>query len=97
MQIAPESSTETDIHNDSNDLSTKESSGKKGKKEVSSGVVNGPTQTMKKTCVKMVDLGRNLDCSESESESKSKGESGTIIEHKISLQQEIKERKSVKH
>ena len=38
----------------------------------------------------MVDLGPNLDCSESESESKSKGESGTIIEHKISLQQEIK-------
>ena len=41
----------------------------------------------------MVDLGRNSDCSESESESKSKGESGTIIEHKISLQQEIKELK----
>ena len=41
--------------------------------------------------VKMVDLGPNPDCSESESESKSKGESGTIIEHKISLQQEIKE------
>ena len=39
----------------------------------------------------MVDLGPNSDCSESESESKSKGESGTIIEHKISLQQEIKE------
>ena len=39
----------------------------------------------------MVDLGLNLGCSESESESKSKGESGTIIEHKISLQQEIKE------
>ena len=33
MQTAPESSTETDIHNDSNDLSTKESSGKKGKKK----------------------------------------------------------------
>ena len=41
--------------------------------------------------VKMVDLGPNSDCSESESESKSEGESGTIIEHKISLQQEIKE------
>ena len=41
--------------------------------------------------VKMVDLGMNSDCSESESESKSKSESGTIIEHKISLQQEIKE------
>ena len=41
----------------------------------------------------MVDLGWNSDCSESESESKSKGESGTIIEHKISLQQEIKEPK----
>ena len=41
----------------------------------------------------MVDLGQNLDCSESESESKSEGESGTIIEHKISLQQEIKEPK----
>ena len=39
----------------------------------------------------MVDLGWNSDCSESESESKSEGESGTIIEHKISLQQEIKE------
>ena len=39
----------------------------------------------------MVDLGQNSDCSESESESKSEGESGTIIEHKISLQQEIKE------
>ena len=88
MQTAPESSTETDIHNDSNDLSTKESS---GEKEVNSGVVNGPTQTKKKTLVKIVDLGPNLDCSESKSESKSKGESGTIIEHKISLQQEIKE------
>ena len=41
----------------------------------------------------MVDLGLNLDCSESESESKSKGESGTIIEHKISLPQEVKEPK----
>ena len=39
----------------------------------------------------MVDLGLNSDCSESKSESKSEGESGTIIEHKISLQQEIKE------
>ena len=39
----------------------------------------------------MVDLGPNSDCSEFESESKSEGESGTIIEHKISLQQEIKE------
>ena len=99
MQTAPESSTETDIHNDSNDLSTKESSGEKGEKEVNSGVVSRPTQTKKKTLVKMVDLGWNLDCSESESESKSKseskseGESGTIIEHKISLQQEIKESK----
>ena len=93
MQTAPESSTETDIHNNSNDLSTKESSGKKGKKEVNSGVVNGPTQTKKKTLVKMVDLGLNSDCSGSESESKSEGESGTIIEHKISLQQEIKEPK----
>ena len=91
METAPELSTETDIRHDSNDLSTKESSGKKGKKEVNSSVVNGPTQTKKKTLVKMVDLGPNLDCSESESESKSKGESGTIIEHKISLQQEIKE------
>ena len=63
------------------------------KKEVNSGVVNGPTQTKKKTLEKMVDLGPNLDCSESESESKSEGESGTIIEHKISLQQEIKEPK----
>ena len=93
MQTAPESSTETDIHNDSNDLSTKESSGEKGEKEVNSGVVSWPTQTKKKTLVKMVDLGWNSDCSESESESKSKGESGTIIEHKISLQQEIKEPK----
>ena len=41
MQTAPESSTETDIHNNSNDLSTKESSGKKGEKEVNSGVVMG--------------------------------------------------------
>ena len=87
MQTAPESSTETDIHHNSNDLSTKESSGEKGKKEVNSGVVNGPPQTKKK----MVDLGPNLDCSESKSESKSEGESGTIIEHKISLQQELKE------
>ena len=39
----------------------------------------------------MVDLGPNLDYYESKSESKSDGESGTIIEHKISLQQEIKE------
>ena len=93
MQTAPESSTETDIHNDSNDLSTKESSGKKGEKEVNSGVVSRPTQTKKKTLVKMVDLGWNSDCFESESESKSEGESGTIIEHKISLQQEIKEPK----
>ena len=94
MQTAPESSTETDIHHDSNDLSTKESSGKKGETEVNSGVVNGPPQTKKKTLVKMVkivDLGPNSDCSESKCESKSKGESGTIIEHKISLQQEIKE------
>ena len=93
METAPESSTETDIHNDSNDLSTKESSGEKGEKEVNSGVVSWPTQTKKNTLVKMVDLGWNLDCSESESESKSKGESGTIIEHKILLQQEIKEPK----
>ena len=93
MQTAPESSTETDIHNNSNDLSTKESSGEKGKKEVNSSVVSRPTQTKQKTLVKMVDLGQNSDCSESESESKSKGESGTIIEHKISLQQEIKEPK----
>ena len=93
MQTAPESSTETDIHNDSNNLSTKEFSGEKGEKEVNSGVVSRSTQTKKKTLVKMVDLGRNLDCSESKSESKSKGESGTIIEHKISLQQEIKEPK----
>ena len=91
MQTAPESSTETDIHNDSNDLSTKESSGEKGEKEVNSGVVNGPTQTKKKICMKMVDLGQNSDCSESKSEFKSEGESGTLIEHKISLQQEIKE------
>ena len=35
----------------------------------------------------MVDLGWNSDCSESE------GASVTIIEHKISLQQEIKEPK----
>ena len=41
--------------------------------------------------MKMVDLGQNSDCSGSEFESKSEGESGTIIEHKISLQQEIKE------
>ena len=93
MQTEPESSTETDIHTDSNDLSTKESSGKKGEKEVNSGVVNGPTQTKKKTLVKMVDLGPNSDWSESKSESKSEGESGTIIEHKISLQQEIKKPK----
>ena len=90
MQTAPESSTETDIHNDSNDLSTKESS---GKKEVNSDVVSRPTQTKKKSLVKMVDLGWNSDCSESASKSKSEGESGTIIEHKISLQQEIKEPK----
>ena len=43
MQTAQESSTETDIHNDSNDLSTKESSGEKGEKEVNSGVVSWPT------------------------------------------------------
>ena len=48
MQTAPESSTETDIHNDSNDLSTKESSGEKGEKEVNSGVVSRPTQKKKK-------------------------------------------------
>ena len=36
-------------------------------------------------------LGTKFGCYESESESKSDGESGTIIEHKISLQQEIKE------
>ena len=80
MQTAPESSTETDIHNDSNDLST---SGEKGEKEVNSGVVSRPTQTKKKTLVKMVDLGWNSDCSESESESKSEGESRTIIEHNV--------------
>ena len=51
MQTAPDSSTETDIHNDSNDLSTKESS---GEKEVNTDVVNGPTQTKKKTLVKML-------------------------------------------
>ena len=93
METAPESSTETDIHNDSNDLSTKESSGEKGKQEVNSGVVSRSTQTKKKTLVKMVDLGWNSDCSESKSEPKSEGESGTSIEHKISLQQEIKEPK----
>ena len=88
METAPESSTETDIPHDSNDLSTKESS---GEKELNSGVVNGPTQTKKKTLVKMVDLGPNSDCSEYESESKSEVESRTMIEHRISLQQEIKE------
>ena len=93
MQTAPESSTEADIHNDSNYLSTKESSGEKGEKEVNSVVVSRPTQKKKKSLVKMVDLGWNSDCSESESESKSEGESGTFIEHKISLQQEIKEPK----
>ena len=93
MQTAQESSTETDIHNNSNDLSTKESSGEKGEKEVNSGVVSWPTQTKKKTLVKMVDLGWNSDCSESESESESEGASVTIIEHKISLQQEIQEPK----
>ena len=93
MQTAQESSTETDIHNDSNDLSTKESSGEKGEKEVNSGVVSRPTQMKKKTLVKMVDLGWNSDCSESESESESEGASVTIIEHKISLQQEIQEPK----
>ena len=41
----------------------------------------------------MVHLEWNSDCSESKSESKSEDESGTIIEHKISLQQEIKEPK----
>ena len=41
----------------------------------------------------MVDLGWNLDCSESESESESEGASVIIIEHKISLQQEIQEPK----
>ena len=87
METAQESSTETDILHDSNDLSTKESSGEKGKKEVNSGVVSWTTQTKKKTLVKMVDLGQNLDCSESE------GESVTIIEHKISLPQEIQEPK----
>ena len=45
----------------------------------------------RKNFVKMVDLAPNSDCSESEIESKSEGESGTIIEHKISLRQEIKE------
>ena len=97
MQTAPESSTETDIHNDSNDLNTKESSGEKGEKEVNSGVINGPPQTKKKTLVKMVDLGLNLDCSESESESKSEGESGTIIEHKYRCRKKLKNQKSVKH
>ena len=93
MQTAQESSTETDIHNDSNDLSTKESSGEKGKKEVNSGVVNWPIQTKKNTLVKMVDLEWNLDCSESQSETESEGASVTIIEHKMSLQQEIQEPK----
>ena len=41
----------------------------------------------------MVDLGWNSDCSESKSESESEGASVTIIEHKISLQQEIQEPK----
>ena len=75
METAPESSSDTDIHHNSNDLSTKESSGEKGKKEVNSGVVSWPTQTKKKTLVKMVDLGQNSDCSESE------GASVTITEH----------------
>ena len=87
VETAQESSTETDIHHDSNDLSTKESSGEKGKQEGNSGVVSWPIQTKKKTLVKMVDLGQNLDCSES------KGASVTIIEHKISLEQEIQEPK----
>ena len=87
METAQESSTRTDIHHDSNDLSTKESSGEKGEKEVNSGVVSWTTQTKKKTLVKMVDLGQNSDCSESEDASV------TIIEHKISLQQEIQEPK----
>ena len=66
VETAQESSTETDIHHDSNDLTTKESSGEKGEQEGNSGVVSWSTQTKKKTLVKMVDLGQNSDCSESE-------------------------------
>ena len=47
--------------------------------------------------VKMVDLGPNSDCSESEFESKSEGESGTIINIKDHCNKKLKNQKSVKH
>ena len=111
METEKETSAETEICNDSIDLSIKESLSE-GKKEVNTGVEkqnddsdlnkqpektkegekNGPNQTCsnKKTLVKMVDLGPNSDCSESESKSKDKSQ--TNIQTKVSVQGEIKEK-----
>ena len=59
--------------------------------------INGHLQTcsMKKTLVKMVDLGANLDCSELEAKSKDESQTGTNIEPKVSVQGEIKEKGGV--
>ena len=43
----------------------------------------------------MVELGANLDCSETESKSKDESQTGTNIEPKVSVQGEIKEKGGV--
>ena len=59
--------------------------------------INGHIQicSYKKTLVKMVDLGPNLDCSESESKSEDESQTGTNIETEVSVQGEIKEKGGV--
>ena len=94
MQTVPESSTETDIYNDSNDFSTKESS---GKKEVNSGVLNGPPQTKKKTLVKMVDLGPNLDVMNLNLSLNLMVNQGLLLNIKYHCSKKLKNQKSVKH
>ena len=86
MERVEESSNDQDIHNNLKDTRTKEY---QGKREVNSCVVNVPPLEKKKTLVKMVDIGQNLDCSGYESESKDECDLGTI-------KQKIEEQKNRK-
>ena len=52
---------------------------------------------IKKTLMKMVDLGPNSDCSELESKSEDESQTGTNIETKVSVQGEIKEKEEWNH
>ena len=83
METAPESSTETDICHNSNDLRAKESEGTVNMQTAPESTETDIHNDSNDLCTK------ESSGEKGESESKSEGESGTIIEHKISLQQEI--------